>query len=190
MKPALFAIGLTALLSACVYSRETVLPEPASPVLAAASPAAEKAPGYIVLTATLPDPASDGVPPPVLDPLQEGVPVRLDLTLLPPMEPSFVQVNGTYAPAGGACEFGPVPASGILVPTGSYHMLMEVELGSRETHPANLLSCEYDPHLLTEDSPGASWRLRGCFLPHSVSIPTATVWALNPLPASACGIGN
>lgn len=189
MKQALLAISLTALLGACVYSRETVLPEPAGPVVIAAEPAAARAPGYTVLTATLPDAASQGLPPSVLDTMTEGVPVRLDLTLRPPLEPAFVQVNGAYAEAGG-CDFGAVPATGISVPTGSHHMLLDVELGARETHPANLLSCEYDPSALGSDDLPAVWRLRGCFLPMAVSIPTAVVWTLNPLPAEACGFGN
>ncbi|MFN7054320.1 hypothetical protein [Hyphomonas sp.] len=189
MKQALLAIGLTAVLGACVYSSETVRPEPAALAIPAPPAAIVKAPGYTVLTAILPDAASEGLPPAMLDPMTEGVPLRLDLTLRPPLEPSFVQVNGAYISAG-TCEFGPVPATGILVPTGSYHMLLDVELGARETHPANLLSCEYNPSALGSDDPPAVWRLRGCFLPLPVSIPTAVVWALNPLPAEACGIGD
>ena len=55
---------------------------------------------------------------------------------------------------------------------------------------ANLFTCEYDPARATEDDPGTTYRLRGCFLPQSVSIPTAVQWVLNPLPASACGLGD
>jgi hypothetical protein len=43
---------------------------------------------------------------------------------------------------------------------------------------------------MTDDNPGTVYRLRGCFLPQSVSIPTAVQWVLNPLPASACGLGD
>lgn len=178
---------LPAAAAACVYAPEA--PHTAAPASLAPPPAPVLAPSFVRLTAALPHEPSEGLPPDVLDPLEDGVPVLLDLTLLPPLEPAFVQGAGTFVPAG-SCDFGPVPATSILVPTGSYHMLLDVELGSRESHGANLLSCEYDPSLMSEDSPGASWRLRGCFLPHSVSIPTAVVWALNPLPASACGIGN
>lgn len=182
------AVGLFLMLGGCVYSQETyVPPADASPLKLAET--AALAPAFTVLTAALPHAPSEGLAPSVLDALTEGVPVRLDLTLMPPLEPSFVQANGAYVPAG-ACDFGAVPASAMSVPTGSYHMLLDVELGSRESHPANLLSCEYDPALLGEDGPAAKWRLRGCFLPLQVSIPTAAVWALNPLPASACGIGD
>ncbi len=69
-------------------------------------------------------------------------------------------------------------------------MLLDVRLGTPESHPSNLLSCEYDTAFLTDESVGEVWRLRGCFLPQSVSIPTAVQWVLNPLPASACGIGD
>lgn len=183
---------LPALLAGCVYAPEAPRAAPADTALRAPDTSVSSlaaAPGFVRLTTTLPHGPSEGLPPEVLDPLEDGVPVLLDLTLLPPLEPSFVQGAGTFVPAG-SCDFGAVPATSISVPTGSYHMLLDVELGSRESHAANLLSCEYDPALMTEDTPGASWRLRGCFLPHSVSIPTAIVWALNPLPASACGIGN
>lgn len=187
---ALIVTVLPGLAAACVYAPEVppaaAMPAPAS---YAPPPPAAAAPGFVRLTATLPHGPSEGLPPEVLDPLADGVPVLLDLTLLPPLEPSFVQGAGTFVPAG-ACDFGVVPATSISVPTGSHHMLLDVELGSRESHGANLLSCEYDPALLGGDGPPASWRLRGCFLPHSVSIPTAVAWALNPLPASACGIGN
>lgn len=141
------------------------------------------------LTATLPHAPSEGLPPAVLDELTDGRPVLLDLTLMPPLTPSLKQADGMYVLAE-SCDFGVVEAGIVSVPTGSYHMLLDVALGSREQHPANLFSCEYDPGLMTEDHAGHRWRLRGCFLPHSVSIPTATLWALNPLPASACGIGN
>ncbi|MFN4023752.1 MAG: hypothetical protein ACK4MQ_02875 [Hyphomonas sp.] len=178
---------LPAAVAACVYAPEA--PRAASPASLAPQAAPAAAASFVRLTATLPHGPSEGLPPDVLDPLEDGLPVLLDLTLLPPLEPSFVEGAGTFVPAG-RCDFGPVPATSISVPTGSFHMLLDVELGSRESHAANLLSCEYDPALMSDDGPGASWRVRGCFLPHSVSIPTAVVWALNPLPASACGIGN
>ena len=173
---------------ACVYAPEAASPPartsaPLAP--AEASPAAR----FVALTATLPHAPSEGLPPSVLDPIVEGTPLLLDLTLLPPLTPSIRQTDGTYALAE-SCDFGVVEAGAVSLPTGSYHMLINAELGAPAANPASLLSCEYDPGLMTEGAPGAKWRLRGCFLPQSVSIPTATLWALNPLPASACGIGN
>ena len=186
------AVGLFTLLGACVYAPDTrhgpAVPA-AVPDAAPAPAAAAPAPTFTVLTATLPHAPGEGLPPAVLDGLTEGLPVRLDLTLMAPLAPSFVQANGAYLPAG-VCDFGAVPASAVSLPTGSDHMLLDVELGSRESHPANLLSCEYDPALPGGDGPASRWRLRGCFLPFQVSIPTAVVWALNPLPARACGIGD
>lgn len=175
------------LAGACVYTADN-RESPPMPVIAPPMPASA-APVHARITATLPDTASEGLPPAALEGLAEGVPVLLDLTLNAPLEPAFIQQNGAYVPAE-SCDFGPVPASGISIPTGSNHMLLDVELGSRDTQPANLLSCEYDPAQPGQSESPVVWRLRGCFLPYAVSIPTATVWALNPLPANACGIGD
>lgn len=176
---------LPALAVACVYAPEGAPPRPATVVVPSAAPTA----AFVALTATLPHGPSEGLPPSVLDPIREGTPLQLDLTLLPPLTPSIRQADGTYALAE-SCDFGVVEAGAVSLPTGSYHMLINAELGTPSANPASLLSCEYDPGLMTEDSAGASWRLRGCFLPQAVSIPTAMLWSLSPLPASACGIGN
>ena len=177
---------LPAVAVACVYAPEGPPPEP---VAALAAPAAPATPRFVALTATLPHAPSEGLPPEVLDPIEEGTPLLLDLTLLPPLTPSVRQPDGKYGLAE-TCDFGVVEAGAVSLPTGSYHMLINAELGTPAANPASLLSCEYDASLMTEESPGARWRLRGCFLPQSVSIPTATLWTLSPLPASACGIGN
>lgn len=177
---------LPALAVACVYAPEGAPPPPPATL---AMPAPTPPARFVALTATLPHGPSEGLPPAVLDPIEEGAPLLLDLTLLPPLTPSIRQPDGTYALAE-TCDFGVVEAAAVSLPTGSYHMLINAELGTPATHPASLFSCEYDASLMTEDSPGARWRLRGCFLPQAVSIPTATLWALSPLPASACGIGN
>ncbi len=176
---------LPAVAVACVYAPEAPQSAPAAALIAPAAPAAR----YVSLEATLPHAPSEGLPPEVLDPIIEGTPLKLDLMLLPPLTPSLRQSDGTYALAE-TCEFGVVDAGAVSLPTGSYHMLINAELGSPSANPASLLSCEYDPSLMTEESPGASWRLRGCFLPQAVSIPTAVLWSLSPLPASACGIGD
>ncbi len=178
---------LPALAVACVYAPEGASPpQPAALAVPAPPPPAAR---FVAVTATLPDAASEGLPPAVLDPIEEGEPLLLDLTLMPPLTPSSRQADGTYSLLE-ACDFGVVEAEAVSLPTGSFHMLVNAELGTPATNPASLFSCEYDASLMTEDSPGAKWRLRGCFLPQSVSIPTATLWALSPLPASACGIGN
>lgn len=178
---------LPAVAVACVYAPEAPPASPA-PVASLSAPAASAA-RYVSLEATLPHAPSEGLPPEVLDPILEGTPLKLDLTLLPPLTPSIRQADGTYALAE-ACDFGVVEAGAVSLPTGSYHMLINAELGSPSANPASLLSCEYGASLMTEESPGASWRLRGCFLPQAVSIPTAVLWSLSPLPASACGIGD
>ena len=178
---------LPAVAVGCMYAPEAAPPAPA-PVAALSAPAAPAA-RYISLEATLPHAPSEGLPPEVLDPIAEGTPLKLDLTLLPPLTPSIRQADGTYT-LSESCDFGVVEAGAVSLPTGSYHMLINAELGSPSANPASLLSCEYDASRMTEDSPGARWRLRGCFLPQAVSIPTAMLWSLSPLPASACGIGD
>ena len=107
----------------------------------------------------------------------------------PYMHYGVVGADGIHGPLP-ECGFGPVDVSEVAVPTGSNHMLMSVRMGTPADHPANLLSCDYDPAEMTDESPGQVIRLRGCFLPQSVSIPTAVQWVLNPLPASACGLGD
>jgi hypothetical protein len=125
----------------------------------------------------------------MFDSLNDLVPVRLDLIVRPPLDVSVAAADGTYTPLAD-CGFGPVDAGEISVPTGSNHMLLSVRLGTPSEHAANLLSCDYDASVLTDTPPGRVVRLRGCFLPQSVSIPTAVQWVLNPLPASACDLGN
>lgn len=176
-------IGVAALFSACVYA-----PEADGPI-AVRSLVPAPATGHVSIAAVLPEAGADGLPPGALDALQDGLPVRLDLTLQPPLRPSLIQPDGLFDGAA-PCDFGPVPATEISIPTGSYHMMLDVRMGTPDAHPANLLSCDYDPAFLTDEDAGTTWRLRGCFLPQSVSIPTAVLWVLNPLPASACGISD
>lgn len=140
------------------------------------------APGYTVLTATLPGEVE------ALDRIEEGQPVRLDLILRPPLVPAIRQA-GAEDPAQADCTFGSVPAVSVSLPTGSDHLLMEAALGEAAGGASGLLTCEYDPSLLGSDVPGV-WRLRGCFLPRAVSVPTALSWNLAPLAPAACGIGN
>ena len=123
--------------------------------------------------------------PEALQNMQEGV-VRLDLTIAQEFDPSIRQADGTWQ-VPETCEFGPVEASEVSVPTGSNHQLLDVRLGTPDRHAANLLSCNYAPDLITEEGFGHRTRLAGCFYAHAVSIPTAVQWVLNPLPASACG---
>lgn len=177
-------VALLALIGACVIA-------PQSTELAAAperTSVSEARLAFIGITGALPEAGND-LPPAVLDPLMDLVPVRLDLTLHAPLAPTVQGADGFYAPIT-ECGFGPQAAGVLSVPTGSNHMLLDVRMGSPVDHPANLFTCEYDPARATEDDPGTTYRLRGCFLPQSVSIPTAVQWVLNPLPASACGLGD
>jgi len=181
----LIPAGLAALLSACVIA--PVTPELAAPELTTVT---EARLAFIAVTGELPEAGEeDYLPPALFGPLMDRVPVLLDLTLRPPLEVAVMGEDGLYGPLP-ECGFGPVEAGEISVPTGSNHMLMSVRMGTPADHPANLLSCEYDPSAMTGESPGEVIHLRGCFLPQSVSIPTAVQWVLNPLPASACGLGD
>ena len=179
----LIAVSLIALLGACVIAPSTT--ELAAPEVTTVS---EARLAFIGITGSLPEAGSD-LPPALLDPLIDLVPVRLDLTLRPPLQPTVQGTDGFYTPVT-ECGFGPMQAGVISVPSGSNHMLLDVRMGSPVDHPANLFSCEYAPGSASEESSGLVYRLRGCFLPQSVSIPTAVQWVLNPLPASACGLGD
>ncbi len=180
--------SLAVLLAACVAAPQPVtvmaVPE-AQPELTTVE---EAHIAFIGITGTLPEEGND-LAPAALDSLMDLVPVQLDLTIRPPLELNAVGEDGLYE-AINDCGFGPVNVGEVSVPTGSNHMLLSVRMGTPVDHPANLLSCDYDPSEMTEDSPGVIYRLRGCFLPQSISIPTAVEWVLNPLPASACGLGD
>ncbi|MDP3459101.1 MAG: hypothetical protein Q8S09_07485 [Hyphomonas sp.] len=179
--------SLLALVSACVIAPSTT--ELASPAAAPeVTTVSEARLAFIAITGTLPEEGND-LPPAVLDPLMDLVPVRLDLTIRPPLAPTVQDADGFYTPITG-CSFGPMEAGVISVPTGSNHMLLDVRMGSPVDHPASLFACEYDPGNISEETLGTVYRLRGCFLPQSVSIPTAVQWVLNPLPAAACGLGD
>jgi len=186
MRPAILIPACLAVLSACVIAPSTTeLAAPPEPVLTRVT---EARLDFIAITGALPEAGGD-LPPGLLDGLSDTLPVRLDLTLRPPLEPAVERTDGSYDQVQD-CAFGVQQAGQISVPTGSNHMLLSVRMGTPEDHPANLFSCEYDPGQQTGESLGASYRLRGCFLPQSVSIPTAVLWVLNPLPAAACGIGD
>lgn len=179
--------SLIVLLGACVIAPTTTELAPAVPEPEIATVSDVRI-AFIAITGTLPEAGND-LPPSVLDPLMDLVPVQLDLTLRPPLEPTVQGEDGFYGPIT-ECGFGPLEAGVISVPTGSNHMLLDVRMGSAADHPANLFACEYDPGNMSEDTMGLVYRLRGCFLPQSVSIPTAVQWVLNPLPAAACGLGD
>ncbi len=186
-KTALGAILAITLLPGCISGMAMTVPTDPRPD--AAAPEAAEAKSVIEITATLADDPDDGLPPKSLDTLSDAAPVKLDLTVLPPLMPAVQVGDGTWADIG-PCSFGPLDAAAVSVPTGSHHMLLEVRLGTPESHAANLLSCEYRPDAIDDETLGGAIRVRGCFLAQPVSIPTAVHWVLNPLPAEACGIGD
>lgn len=126
--------------------------------------------------------------PEVLQDMTEGV-VWLDLTIAPSLDPSIEAPDGTYQDQ--ACNrFEPIEARSVSVRTGSSHLLLNVRPGLPEQYGANLVSCEYAPQYSSDFEPGHVTRVKGCYYAHATSIPTAVNWILNPLPASACGIGD
>ena len=140
-----------------------------------------------IVQATLPGPVEFEAPA-ALEAMMEGV-VLLDLRIAPELEPGILSSDGRAGSLEG-CEFGPVEADTVMVATGSNHMILEVHMGDKAQHAANLLSCNYDPALITEEGFGHMTRLKGCFMAHAISIPTAVHWRLHPLPAEACGFGD
>lgn len=185
--PNLLAMAATAALSACIIAPTST--ELADQPVRVETVVTDARLAFIAITGALPEEGAEGLPPALLDSLMENTPVRLDLTINPPLEVTAKGEDGFYHPLTN-CAFGPVDADEVSVPTGSNHMLLDVRLGARETFAANLLSCEYAPAVATEQTPGTVVRVRGCFLPQSMSIPTAVQWVLSPLPATACGIGD
>jgi len=139
------------------------------------------------ITATLPSVDAFSAPE-AIENMQEGV-VLLDLTMEPSVDPGVSLRDGTGMTMQ-ACAFEPIDAETVSVPTGSNHILMEVRMGSPELHAANILSCDYSAAFITDEDLGHVTRLKGCFLAHATSIPTAVYWVLNPLPAAACGFGD
>jgi len=139
------------------------------------------------ISADLPGPVEFEAPE-ALEGMTEGI-VLLDLRIAPELEPGILRADGSSGSLEG-CEFGPVDADIVRVATGSNHMILEVRMGHPDQHAANLLSCNYDPSLISEGGFGHVTRLKGCFLAHAIAIPTAVQWRLNPLPASACSFGD
>lgn len=139
------------------------------------------------IVADLPGPVEFEAPE-TLQAMEEGV-VLLDLSIAPELEPSLINADGSAAGLEG-CEFGAVEADTVMVETGSNHIILEVLMGDPDAHAANLLSCNYAPTLISDDDFGHMTRLKGCFMAHSISIPTAVHWRLHPLPAAACGFGD
>ncbi|MEO0719121.1 MAG: hypothetical protein AAFZ06_09620 [Pseudomonadota bacterium] len=89
-----------------------------------------------------------------------------------------------------SCDFGPVEGlAQIDLPVRDNHLLVDVVLGDPTRHAANVLFCEYAPENLgAEKGRAERLTLRGCFMAHQFSIPTAQYMVLRPLPASACGL--
>ena len=127
--------------------------------------------------------------PAALEAITGGDVVNLHLTLAGPAFPT-VHIDGEDEPRviGGGCNYGPVTgAERVSFPTGSNHLLMEVHLGGT-AFPANYLACNYAPSNALDPARPTVVTIQGCFFVRDVSIPTARLLDLAPLPGAACGI--
>ena len=142
----------------------------------------------LAVQAILPDPQAFEVPP-ALEKIEDHSVVLLDLTMSVEAYPSFENTDGTYTMLEGDCEFGPMDGVRMMsVPTGSNHLLLNIRPGDPTQFAANSVSCEYMPSLQLGENIGQVMTVRGCYLANEHSIPTAALYVLNPLPASACGL--
>lgn len=102
--------------------------------------------------------------------LKDGAPAWLDIYL---GEPFGLE----------DCDYGPIYDDDVLeLRTGDTHFLVTVAPSDPSRHPQNLASCEYS----LQDASHAATRLRGCFIAHWVSIPTARQLTLHPLDVAYC----
>ena len=149
---------------------------------------AQAPPDVLAVRAILPDPQAFEVPP-ALEKIEDHSVVLLDLTMSVEAYPSFENTDGTYTMLEGDCEFGPMDGVRMMsVPTGSNHLLLNIRPGDPSQFAANSVSCEYMPSLQIGENIGQVMAVRGCYLANEHSIPTAALYVLNPLPASACGL--
>lgn len=156
----------------------------------ACAASAQSPPDVLTVRAILPDPEAFEVPP-ELEKIEDYSVVLLDLTMSVEAYPSFKNADGTYAGLDGDCEFGPMDGVDMMsVPTGSNHLLLNIRPGDPAQFAANSVSCEYMPSLQLGENIGQVMTVRGCYLANEHSIPTAALYVLNPLPASACGLAQ
>ncbi len=107
----------------------------------------------------------------------------------PPAFPRVTFADGTVRQLDGTCAYGIIEgARRVSVPTGSNHLLMEITLGDPEAFPTNYLACDYASGGSGPDTPPTVIRLEGCFYVRKVSVPTARLLDLAPLPGPACGL--
>ena len=157
---------------------------------AALSATAQTVPEVVKVETILPDPAGEEFEPAsALELIEDHSVVLLDLTMSVEAYPSFENADGTYSTLDGDCEFGPMEGVRMMsVPTGSNHLLLNVRPGDPSQFAANSVSCDYMPSLQLGENIGQVVKVRGCYLANYHSIPTAAMYVLNPLPASACGL--
>jgi hypothetical protein len=151
---------------------------------------AQTVPEVVKVEAILPNPQGDEMEPaPALELIEDHSVVLLDLTMSVEAYPSFENADGTFSQLEGDCEFGLMEDVRMMsVPTGSNHLLLNVRPGDPNQFAANSVSCDYMPSLQIGENIGQVIKVRGCYLANYHSIPTAAMYVLNPLPASACGL--
>lgn len=86
------------------------------------------------------------------------------------------------------CAFGELlDVARLAAPSEDHHLLVEIRPGDPSRHAANLAYCAYAP---ADGGSMTRIAVRGCYLAHALSIPTARQLLLAPLPARACGVGE
>jgi hypothetical protein len=154
----------------------------------ALSAAAQAPPDPVTVRAILPGPEEFEAPP-ELEKIEDHSVVLLDLTMSVEAYPSFESKDGTFSALEGDCEFGTIDGVRMMsVPTGSNHLLLNIRPGDPAQFAANNVTCEYMPSMQIGENIGQVVTVRGCYLANEHSIPTAAMFVLNPLPASACGL--
>lgn len=119
----------------------------------------------------------------LLQDVLDGEAISLDVAVELGAEADWLE--RAFGAEARGCPFGPLEALGpVSPPTGDHHLLLTLRMGTPERHGANLASCDY---VVGAGAPRAVLRLRGCFLVHAVSMPTARQLVLHPLPAASCG---
>lgn len=103
---------------------------------------------------------------------------------------SYRRSYGPWRSFDEECAFDSVDGvTEVHLPSGTNHLLIYARIGTPEAHAANMVACEYSPVVSGnyDESLPMFVSVRGCYLAHDVSIPTARQIKLYPLPAEACG---
>ncbi len=152
-----------------------------------------KLPAVNKVSASLPGVTPFETPAPLAS-INDGDIVLLDIEMRASAYPSVRFTDGQTRTLNGECDYGPVDhVTTVSIPTGSNHLLIETHLGNSSDHPVNSLACHYAPDIsgagiALNDNLPTMINLKGCYYASEISIPTARLITLAPLPGNACGL--